>query len=187
MGEPLLRYDCIKDVCVAIKDLRGSQCKIRVDTSGLFWANTKRLDILYCIDVLSISLNAENADKYEMLCKPNIKNSYDVLMDFLRNIKRYENARKKQGLHFPEVRLSVVNTSEEQFIPISGRSEYVLGTFPIPDFKECEKIANSFGWQFIIKRLFRDSRDNRWNNRSFEELCARGISLDDCKNCSFRH
>jgi len=187
MGEPLLRYDCVLEVCRAIRGLRERDVKIRVDTSGLFWADEKRLDVLAWVDILSISLNAENAEKYRELCRPKIDNAYDILMDFLKSMKRAEANRHEEGQHFPEVRLSVVDTSEEELIPPSGRKEYAKGTFPIPNFEECERIASNFGWPLIVKRLFRDSQDGRWNDRSLMELCAQGVSPDVCANCLHRH
>lgn len=187
MGEPLLRYDCVLDACHKIKELRQSAIRIRVDTSGLFWINNKRLDILEYIDVLSISLNAENAQKYDALCQPKIPKAYDVLMDFLKSVKLSEEAHNKNGLPFPEIRLSIVDTSEEKFIPFSGRKGYAEGAFPVPDFEACKRIADSFGWPLVVKRLFRDSKDKRWDDRSFEESCSRGITPDCCKKCSYRH
>lgn len=186
MGEPLLRYDCVMDACRAIKTLR-KKVKIRVDTSGLYWASNRRLDILDCIDILSVSLNAENAQKYQALCKSKIPAAYEVLWDFLKNVKLSEINREEAGLHFPEIRLSIVNTAEQDYIPLSGRREYPNGEFPVPDFDGCKKIADDFGWPLIVKRLFRDSREKHWEDRSFEDLCARGVSPDICRSCDYRH
>lgn len=186
MGEPMLRYKCIIDVCRAIRRLKQG-AKIRVDTSGLFWAHTQQLDILDYIDILSVSLNAENAEKYEELCKPEIKNAFDILMDFLTATKIEENRRAKQNLPFPDVRLSIVDTSEEKFLPTSGFEGYTGGAFPVPDFDKCKAIANSFGWPLIVKRLFRDSKDRRWQDQAIRDLMMRGISPDCCSQCTHRH
>ena len=108
-------------------------------------------------------------------------------MDFLKAVKEAETARRARGDEFPDVRLSVVDTSAEEFVPASGRTGYARGTFPVPDFAACRGIAGSFGWPLVIKLLFRDSRDDRWNDRSYEALCVRGVSPDMCRNCSYRH
>jgi TatD family-associated radical SAM protein len=186
MGEPLLKYDCVLESCKNIRN-NNIKIKIRVDTSGLFWAYEKRLDIINCVDILSISLNAENAEKYTELCHPKIEGAYEVLMDFLRAVKKEEIERRNKKEHFPKVRLSVVDTSEEEFIPASGRSGYKPGTFPVPDFDACQKIADSFGWPLIIKRLFRDSCDKIWNDSAVQDMCARGIQIERCKDCTYRH
>jgi len=187
MGEPLLRYECVMEVCQLIKDQRKDNVKIRIDTSGLFWAYRKKLDILDWIDVLSVSLNAENAEKYEELCRPKINMAYDILINFLKSVKRSEVNHYKQSLHFPDVYLSIVDTSEEEYLPASGREGYPRGEFPSPDFEKCNEIAKSFNWSLLVKKLFRDSQDKIWNEPPFFDLCAQGKPLDMCRNCSFRH
>jgi len=187
MGEPLLRYNCMLDTCRGIRALRSGDVSIRVDTSGLFWAREKRLDILDWIDILSVSLNAENAKKYTELCQPRVDGAYEVLMDFLRAVKKDEIEKRDLKAHFPKVRLSIVDTSEEEFIPPSGRSGYAPGTFPVPDFDACRKIADGFGWPLIVKRLFRDSCDKIWSDPAVQNMCARGIQIEHCKDCTYRH
>jgi len=186
MGEPLLRYDCVMEVCQAIKKQKNN-IKIRMDTSGLFWSKIKRLDILDWLDILSVSLNAENSEKYNELCNPQIADAYDILMDFLQILKKTEVGYIKKNKTFPEVRLSVVDTSEEDFIPDSGRDGYEKGGFPIPDFDKCQKVASKFGWTLITKRLFRDSTDKKWNNELMQNSCSCGKSIDICKDCLYRH
>jgi TatD family-associated radical SAM protein len=187
MGEPLLRYDCVVDVCRCLRERRGQTLGIRVDTSGLAWNKDKRLDILDWLDILSISLNAESAEKYEAMCKPKIADAYGVLMDFLRAVKAEELRRKEQGLRFPLVRLSVVDTREADCIPESGRNAFPPGQFPVPDFEKCKEIAAEFGWPLITKVLFRDSRDDRWTDPALREMCLQGTSPDCCKDCTYRH
>lgn len=187
MGEPLLRYDCVLEVCREIRKLRGETVGIRVDTSGLAWGKDKRLDILDWIDTLSISLNAESAKKYEAMCKSKIHNAYGVLMDFLRALKAELAEREKKHLRFPLVRLSVVDTREVDYIPESGRKTFPPGQFPVPDFEKCREIAARFGWPLITKVLFRDSRDDRWTDPALREMCLQGTSPDFCKDCSYRH
>jgi TatD family-associated radical SAM protein len=186
MGEPLLRYDCALDICRYTREIGKSGPIIRVDTSGLFWAFEQRLDILNWIDVLSVSLNAESAEKYEELCQPRIPRAYEVLMGLLKAVKEAE-TEKKQNLGFPKVRLSVVDTTEEEFVPTSGRILYEPGTFPRPDFDACREIAAAFGWPLVVKRLFRDSCDEIWSDPAIQEKCARGIQIERCRDCSYRH
>lgn len=71
-----------------------------------------------------VSLNAENAEKYEELCRPKIDHAYDVLMDFLHSVKEAESDSNRHDSGFPVVRLSVVGTSEEDFIHAPGRKGY---------------------------------------------------------------
>jgi hypothetical protein len=187
MGEPLLAYDCVQEVCDWVRQAKREYVSIRVDTSGLFWAETKRLDLLERIDILSVSLNAENGVKYQELCQPRIDDAYGVLFGFLGALKAWEIERRCKGLHFPQVRLSVVDTTEEDFIPVSGRKGYAPHTFPVPDFEACRRIAEEFCWTFVVKRLFRDSCDAKWDDPEVRQRLARGIPIDSCRNCSFRH
>lgn len=187
MGEPLLRYDCIVNVSKAIRHDRGKSIIIRVDTSGLFWSKCKRLDILDYVDIMSISLNAESAEKYEAMCAPKISNAYGVLFDFLTALKEEQQKRRQDGRNFPEIRLSIVDTRETDYLPESGRQVFPDGQFPVPDFDKCKTIAAGFGWPLILKRLFRDSRDKRWDNPSYRDMCFDGISPECCKGCDFRH
>jgi TatD family-associated radical SAM protein len=187
MGEALLRYECVQEVCDWIRQQKGGTVSIRVDTSGLFWSQKKRLDLLYQIDMLSISLNAETPKKYEELCRPRIADAYAILFDFLSAVKAWEKDRRCRGLPFPQVRLSVIDTSEEDFIPASGRKGYSRGTFPVADFQKCKAIADGFGWPLVVKRLFRDSRHQIWHDQELLASCAKGISPEVCIECSFRH
>lgn len=187
MGEPLLRYQTVLDVCRAICHSAQRLVSIRVDTTGLLWSRCRRLDLLDWIGVLSVSLNAENAAKYEELCRPRIAGAYQVLMNFLQNVGKYCCERRGLGLPFPEVRLSIVDTSEEEFIPAEGRRGYPKGSFPVPDVSACKRIAEEFGWPLVVKRLFRDSREARWYNPSIRRMCAGGVTLDACDNCPHRH
>lgn len=187
MGEPLLQYNCVLEVCREIRKLRGETIGIRIDTSGLAWGKDKRLDILDWLDTLSISLNAESVEKYEAMCKPKIRNAYGVLMDFLRVLKAEQAEREKKHLRFPLVRLSVVDTREADCIPESGRRVFPPGQFPVPDFEKCKEIAASFGWPLITKILFRDSKDDRWADPTLREMCLQNISPEFCKDCTHRH
>ena len=116
-----------------------------------------------------------------------MNNAYGILMDFLQSVKYVEHNHRRNGQRFAEIRLSIVDTSEEDFIPASGREGYPPGKFPVPDFNKCRRIAQDFGWPLIIKRLFRDSCDNKWSDPSIQKMCARGIPLDMCRDCSYRH
>ncbi len=187
MGEPLLRHDCVMKVCRKIRETMERGVSIRVDTSGLFWSRHHRSEILGWIDVLCISLNAENAEKYDELCRPRIARAYEVLMSFLHAIKAAETEQQEGCLRFPKVRLSVVDTSEAEYVPASGTKGYAPGAFPVPDLGACRRIAADFGWPLVVKRLFRDSCEEQWSDPGIQEMCARGIPIERCRNCSYRH
>lgn len=115
-GEPLIRLEVVKKVSEYIK---LHDVPVRVDTNGLAnlyhgWNILPELEGL--IDYISISLNAENAQKYNEICRPcfGVK-SYEYLLDFIKESKKY----------IPHVRLTVVD-------------------LPEVDISKCREIAKKF-------------------------------------------
>ncbi|MDH7499875.1 MAG: TatD family nuclease-associated radical SAM protein, partial [candidate division NC10 bacterium] len=89
-GEPLLRLDLVKEVARALKR-RG--IKVRLNTNGLgnlIHGRNILPELAGLIDVLSVSLNAEDAEKYQQLCRPPWgKASFEAIKAFLREAKQY--------------------------------------------------------------------------------------------------
>lgn len=101
-GEPMIRADVVIEIAKWLKE-KSPDTKIRINTNGqanLIYKEdiTPRLEGL--IDTVSISLNAENAEKYQKLCLSEFgEAAYDGLLEFARLSKKY----------VPEVVLSVVD------------------------------------------------------------------------------
>jgi TatD DNase family protein len=98
-GEPTLRLDLLIKVA---KELKRRNARIRVNTDGLgnlFYNRNILKDFKGIIDSISISLNAESADKYNKICRPKFgEKAYYAVKDFIRIAKRY----------IPEVTATVV-------------------------------------------------------------------------------
>ena len=100
-GEPLMRLRVVIDVAKHLK--RHIGLPIRVNTNGQ--ANriygedvTPQLEGL--IDIVSISLNAENAEKYNEICHPEYgEDAFYSILEFTRKSKN----------HVPKVIVSVVD------------------------------------------------------------------------------
>jgi TatD family-associated radical SAM protein len=180
-GEPFLYYDDVIKVSETARKL-FSRVPIRADTTGLWWQNKRDLSFLEYIDSLSISLNAESEDKYNAMCQPKIPNAYGVLMDFLRILSDEKKKRNK----FPDVRLTIVDTSLSEFMPPRKERDYE-GDCPVPDISKCRDIADRFGFPLVVKHLFRDVNESCWNPDEIEERTLKGISLERCINCKYRH
>lgn len=123
-GEPLIRLDTVKQVAKHVKENGGS---VRINTNGHGSILHKRnilpeLDGL--VDVLSISLDAQDAETYDRLCKPAIKGAYEAVLDFIREAKK----------HVPTVVATVVE--------LDG-----------VDIEACKKIADEFGVGFRVRKL----------------------------------
>lgn len=124
-GEPMLQYEVLIEVAKYIKE--NSELKIRINTNG--HANraagqdiTPLLKGL--VDCISISLNAENAQKYNDICVCDYgEEGFYEMLDFA----------KKASVYVPDVVLSVVD--------VIGKDE----------IEECRKIAEKTGVKFRVR------------------------------------
>jgi TatD family-associated radical SAM protein len=181
-GEPFLHYDIVIKVSKTARKIFDRRVPIRADTTGLWWKQRRDLSFLEHIDSLSISLNAESEDKYNAMCQPKIPNAYGILMDFLKTLSE----EKKRKEKFPDVRLTIVDTSAKEFMPSRKETDYE-GDCPVPDISKCRDIANIFGFPLVVKHLFRDVNELCWNPNEIEEKILKGISLERCIDCKYRH
>jgi TatD family-associated radical SAM protein len=88
-GEPTLRLKVLLEVARYIKAHGG---RVRVNTDGLANLVHKRNvlpELGECVDALSVSLNAQNAEVYERHCVPALPGSYDAVLAFLQEAPRY--------------------------------------------------------------------------------------------------
>lgn len=124
-GEPTMRLDVLLESAKYIKE--NSDCIIRINTNG--HANriaaadiTPKLKGL--IDCISISLNAENAKKYNDICVCDYgEDGFYEMLDFA----------KKASKFVPEVVLSVVDVISQD------------------EIEECRKIAERTGVSFRVR------------------------------------
>ena len=101
-GEPTLRLDIVLNLTRKMKE-DYPYIKVRLDTDGLAQIRHKDREVARelkdaGIDSVSISLNAESREKYDELCKPSLSGSYQAVLDFARDCRKY----------FSQVRLTVV-------------------------------------------------------------------------------
>lgn len=122
-GEPFMRLETLKRVAQWLKKDKSASWRIRVDTIGyanLIYGRNILPEIKGLLDAISISLNAENEDKYLLLCRPKYgKGTYPAVLDFARECKEY----------IPQVILTAVE-------------------IPGINFDKCRKIAENLGVLF---------------------------------------
>lgn len=125
-GEPTLRLETLLTVAREVK--KRSLIRIRLNTDGL--ANrvyrkdvTPRFQGL--IDAVSVSLNAQNEDTYNLCCRPGLQRSYQSVLDFLVAVQVF----------VPEVTATVVQGVEGV------------------DIKACQEIAERLGVKFRTRTL----------------------------------
>jgi TatD DNase family protein len=89
-GEPLLRLETVKAVAAELKK-RGA--RVRIDTDGqanLVYGRNILPELQGLVDAVSVSLNAENAEKYQRLCRsPFGEEGFKGLLDFIREAKKF--------------------------------------------------------------------------------------------------
>lgn len=126
-GEPMMRTDAVLEVAKWLKE-KDSDIKIRINTNGQANLINKRditPELRGIVDTVSISLNADNAKKYQELCVSDFgEEAYEGLLEFAALAKRY----------VPEVVLSVVDT-----------------TMSSDEIEKCRKLAEEYGVSFRVR------------------------------------
>jgi len=101
-GEPFCALDNLLEVCAYLRG-RADSPPIRVNTNGLGdLINNKPTAPLLdgLLDVVSISLNAPNREKYNELCRPSFGElAFDAMLQFAKDCKK----------HIPHVSFSAVD------------------------------------------------------------------------------
>lgn len=116
LGEPLMRLDVVKEVATWLKS-KGS--RVRINTNGhgnMIYKRNILPELEGLVDSMSISLDAEEKEKYDKVCKPDFKDSFEGVISFIREAKK----------HIPEVNVTVVK-------------------LPDIDIEKCKKIAEDLG------------------------------------------
>ncbi len=124
LGEPLVRLD---DVIEITKWLKSRGIKVRLDTIGharlLYPERNVGEELARAgMNVVSISLNAQDEDTYNRLCKPKFKNAYEKMLEFAREVS-------ESGM---ELRFTVVN-------------------LPVVEIEKCREIARGYCADFKVR------------------------------------
>ena len=121
-GEPLLRLELVKEV---VRELKRRGLKVRLNTNGLgnlIHGRDILPELAGLVDVLSVSLNAEDAEKYQALCRPRWgKESYEAVKSFIREAKRYIPRVIATVVEHPEVDVAKCRRIIEEELGVSFR------------------------------------------------------------------
>ena len=118
----MLRLDLIKNVGSWIKQNKG---RVRINTNGhgnLIHKRNILTELHGVSDSISISLDAQDEETYNRLCRPMFKNAYREVISFIKEAKKY----------IPEVGMTVV--------ALEG-----------VDVEKCRKIAEDLGVGFRVR------------------------------------
>ncbi len=124
IGEPFLRLDVIKKVSKWIKKQGG---KVRVNTNGhgnLIYGKNIVPELKGLVDSISISLDAENAEKYKKICKPADSGAFDSMLSFVKEARNV----------IPDVQLTVVE-------------------IPQIDLAKCHELAKELGVKLRVRNF----------------------------------
>lgn len=105
-GEPLLR---LPEVIAISKYVKEKKIPTRLNTNGhgnLIYRRNIVVEIAPFIDAVSISLNAENEEKYMRLCRPAFgAGTYEKVKEFIRECKKYIPRVVVTAVAIPEIDL----------------------------------------------------------------------------------
>ncbi len=121
-GEPTIRLDLIKSLSAWIKEKGG---KVRINTNGhgnLIHKRNILPELEGLVDSISISLDAQDEETYNKICKPLYKNAFSAVVDFIKEAVRY----------IPDVTVTVVD-------------------LPEVNIEKCKKIAQESGARFRVR------------------------------------
>jgi TatD DNase family protein len=124
IGEPFLRLDVVKKVSKWVKQQGGT---VRINTNGhgnMIHGRNILPELKDIVDSLSISLDAEDEEKYERICRPTVKNAFNGTIDFIKESTKY----------IPEVKLTVVK-------------------IPEIDVDKCKAIADDLGVELRVRKF----------------------------------
>ena len=123
-GEPTLRLDLIKNVAGWVKKNLG---KVRINTNGLgnrIHGRNILPELRGIVDSLSVSLDAQDEETYNRICRPAYENAFAEVIKFIREAPQY----------IPEVNVTVVT------------AEGV-------DVEKCRKLAEDLRVGFRVREL----------------------------------
>jgi TatD DNase family protein len=106
LGEPLLRLDIVKKVSAWIKQRGG---KVRINTNGhgnLIHKRNILPELKGIVDSLSISLDAEDENRYEQVCRPAFKNAFQAVVSFIGEAKEYIPEVIVTAVDIPEININ---------------------------------------------------------------------------------
>jgi TatD DNase family protein len=123
-GEPLIRLEEVKEVASWVKSRGG---RVRVNTNGHashIHGRPVSEELAGLVDEYSVSLDAQDAETYDRICRPSFEGAFGAVLDFIREAKK----------NAPSVRATVVT------------AEGV-------DIEKCRRLAGELGVGLRVRTL----------------------------------
>lgn len=115
-GEPLERLGIVLEVT---RQINNQYRKIvRLDTNGQGYLLNKGIDVVNelksaGVTKVSISLNAHNKEVYNQICKPETKDAYENVLDFIIRAKEVGLETEATAVRVPEVEITKIKELAE--------------------------------------------------------------------------
>ena len=123
-GEPLYRLDTVRNIAAWVKERKG---RVRINTNGhanLIHSRDVIPELKGLVDSISVSLDAQDADTYEKICRPHFSNAFEGVVSFIRKVKEV----------VPDVQATVVK-------------------LPGVDLARCAALAEELGIRLRVREL----------------------------------
>ena len=126
-GEPLERLDCLLEVTRWIKKHHGTP--VRVDTNGHGYFLNPRRDVIRelkgaGVDKVSVSLNAQDEETYNRVCRPKFEKAYENVLRFVQEASK-EMDTEVTAVDLPEINLLKVEKIAGKMGAKFRRREYL--------------------------------------------------------------
>ena len=131
-GEPTERLDCILEITRWIRKYYGKHAKIRIDTNGQGYLLNEGRDVVKelkeaGINRISVSLNAQDKETYNKVCRPKLNNAYQSILKFIEQAKEHIDL-EITAVTIPEVDISKVEQIAKQ-IGVKFRARQYIPCF----------------------------------------------------------
>jgi len=130
-GEPTARLDVLLEAARWIRRNFGRPVQIRLDTNGHGYKLNPNRDVIEelknaGINKLSVSLNAQDKQTYNEVCKPTFSDAYQTILEFI----------KKANLHL-ETEATAVRIPEIDIQKTQAVAESLGVKFKIREYSPC--------------------------------------------------
>lgn len=122
-GEPTIRLDDVKEICRGLKEKGATMRLVTNGHADLIHKRPVAKELAGLVDRVSVSLNAESAEKYSAICKPHFgQGAYEKVLAFIKDCVAHGMETEVTCLDLPGV-----------------------------DVKRCEAIAAGLGARFRLR------------------------------------
>ncbi|MEM2320334.1 MAG: TatD family nuclease-associated radical SAM protein [Candidatus Bathyarchaeia archaeon] len=117
-GEPTSRLDCLLKVTKWIKKYHPF-LKVRLNTNGQAPLLNPGRDVVAelksaGVDVVSVSLNGHDEETYNRVCRPEFKEAYKSIINFIQALKNANIDVEITALNLPEIDISKIRNFAER-------------------------------------------------------------------------